>query len=152
MRVIVQRVKGASVYIDGECRAIINQGILIFLGVKQDDDAEDAEYLAERCSNLRIFEDAERKMNLSVRDINGSALVVSQFTLYADTTRGNRPGFSFAASPELAEKLYNKFVSSLVHCIGEEHVKTGVFRAMMDIHLTNDGPVTLTIESKTKRQ
>jgi D-tyrosyl-tRNA(Tyr) deacylase len=150
MRALIQRVKEASVYIDGKCHAAIKGGILIFLGVKLDDTPEDAGYLAERCSNLRIFEDSEGKMNLSVKDTNGAALVISQFTLYADTTRGNRPGFSLAAAPAPAESLYNTFINSLGRCMGEENVKTGVFRAMMDIHLVNDGPVTLTIESKTK--
>jgi D-tyrosyl-tRNA(Tyr) deacylase len=150
MRALIQRVKEASVYIDGECRSSIRQGILVFLGVKQGDTVEDAKYLSERCSNLRIFEDAEGKMNLSVKDINGSALVISQFTLYADTSRGNRPGFSLAAPPEPAETMYDEFVLSIGRYMGEDRVKTGVFRAMMDVHLVNDGPVTLTLESKVK--
>jgi D-tyrosyl-tRNA(Tyr) deacylase len=149
MRALVQRVKEAGVHIDGECRAEINRGIMIFLGVKQGDTEADARYLAERCALLRIFEDAEGKMNLSVMDIGGEAMVISQFTLYADTTRGNRPGFSLAAPPEVAEKLYDRFVTELRQQMSEERVRTGVFRAMMDIRLINDGPVTISVESKT---
>ncbi len=150
MRALIQRVKEASVYIDGSCHSAIHRGLLVFLGVKHGDTAEDAKYLGERCSHLRIFEDAEGKMNLSVKDVNGSVLVISQFTLYADTSRGNRPGFSLAAPPELAEALYNEFVLSLSQHMGEDRVRTGVFRAPMEVHLVNDGPVTVTVDSKTK--
>lgn len=150
MRALIQRVKEASVRIENQRHSSIGQGILVFLGVRQGDTTEDAGYVSERCSNLRIFEDSEGKMNLSVKDIKGSALVVSQFTLYADTSRGNRPGFSLAAQPETAEVLYEEFVRSLRLHMGNDRVKTGVFRTMMDVELVNDGPVTLTLESKTK--
>jgi D-tyrosyl-tRNA(Tyr) deacylase len=123
--------------------------MLIFLGVKKGDSEEDALYLADRCAALRIFENQQEKMNLSVKDIGGSAMVVSQFTLYADTRRGNRPGFTDAAPPEVAEDLYERFVKHLRNSLGESRVATGVFRAMMDVELVNDGPVTVMIESKS---
>jgi D-tyrosyl-tRNA(Tyr) deacylase len=149
MRALVQRVKKCQVHIDGKLYSGIDQGMLIFLGVKRCDSEEDAHYLADRCAALRIFEDQQEKMNLSVKDIGGSAMVVSQFTLYADTRRGNRPGFTDAAPPEVAENLYEKFVKHLRNSLGESRVTTGVFRAMMDVELINDGPVTVMIESKS---
>ncbi len=148
MRALIQRVKRASVAIDGVIHSEIGKGLLIFLGVAQTDTAEDAQYLAQRAAALRIFEDEQGKMNLSGKDVNGSALVVSQFTLYADTRKGNRPSFIDAAKPELAESLYEEFVRSLRAEVGESGVSTGVFRAMMDISLINDGPVTIMLESK----
>jgi D-tyrosyl-tRNA(Tyr) deacylase len=122
--------------------------MLILLGVKQSDDEADAQYLADRCAALRIFDDEEGKMNLSVKDVGGEAMVVSQFTLYGDTRKGNRPSYSEAAPPELAERLYESFVRRLRESLGHAKVATGVFRAMMDVELVNDGPVTVAIESK----
>jgi len=150
VRALIQRVKEASVTVRGEVRGSISQGLLVFLGVTHADSEQAARYLAERCASLRIFEDSQGKMNLSVRDIGGSALVISQFTLYGDTRRGNRPGFSAAAPPEIAEKLYDIYVGCLKGVLGDEKVRTGVFRAMMDISLINDGPVTILLESKDK--
>jgi D-tyrosyl-tRNA(Tyr) deacylase len=123
--------------------------MLIFLGVRKGDTEEDARYVADRCAALRIFEDQQEKMNLSVKDIDGSVMVVSQFTLYADTRRGNRPGFTDAAPPEIAEDLYERFVRYLCGTLGDSRIATGVFRAMMEVELINDGPVTIMIESKS---
>ena len=125
-------------------------GMLVFLGVKNSDAEIDAEYLAERCVSLRIFDDETGKMNLSVNDVNGEAMVVSQFTLYGDTRKGNRPSYSDAASHQIAEMLYNHFTNQLRKLLGEKRVATGVFRAMMDVELVNDGPVTLLLESKNQ--
>lgn len=148
MRALIQRVKQASVSIDGAVHSEIQRGMLVFLGITHRDNAGDAQYLAQRCGNLRIFEDSENKMNLSVKEIGGNALVVSQFTLYADTRKGHRPSFVDAARPEAAEELYDHFVKSLRAELSESQVRTGMFRAMMDVSLTNDGPVTIMLESK----
>jgi len=148
MRAVIQRVSSASVTIDGKVNGSINQGLLILLGIKTGDNEADAKYLSEKCSALRIFEDAEGKMNLSVKDVNGSALVVSQFTLYGDARKGNRPSFVEAAPPQVAEPLYEFFVQQMKLLLGEEKVATGIFRAMMDVSLVNSGPVTLIVESK----
>ncbi|HCA81387.1 MAG TPA: D-tyrosyl-tRNA(Tyr) deacylase [Bacteroidetes bacterium] len=148
MRALIQRVKRSSVTIDGKLHSAIGPGLLILLGVKVTDGEPDADYLADRCAALRIFDDSEGKMNLSIRDTGGSVLVVSQFTLYGDTRRGNRPSYSDAAGPELAENLYERFVKRLSIALGQEKIATGVFRAMMDVELVNDGPVTVTVESK----
>lgn len=145
MRAVVQRVKYASVTIDGEITAKIDNGFLVLLGVCEDDSEKDAEYLAKKCSGMRIFEDEEEKMNLSVKDVGGSFLVVSNFTLYADCRKGNRPSFVNAARPEKAIPLYEKFVS----CVRENGIEcqTGEFGADMKVELLNDGPVTIVIES-----
>jgi D-tyrosyl-tRNA(Tyr) deacylase len=150
MRVLIQRVKKGSVTISDEEYSRIGKGIVILLGVKSDDTEEDAKYLAYRSANLRIFEDQNNKMNLSLLDIGGEALVVSQFTLYADTKKGHRPSYTEAASPELAVTLYNLFCDCLSETVGKEKIKTGQFRAMMDVEIINDGPVTIAIESKGK--
>ena len=149
MRALIQRVSSASISVDKKIINEIGNGILIFLGVKNSDTNEDAEYLAYRCANLRIFNDENEKMNLSVKDVTGSALVISQFTLYGDTRKGHRPSYIEAAQPEQAEQLYNYFVEKLCVELGSEKVKTGIFRAMMEIELVNDGPVTVMVESKT---
>lgn len=148
MRAIIQRVSSASVTIDGKLHSSIGSGLLILLGIKSGDADDDVKYLAEKCTNLRIFEDEDEKMNRSLKDIGGSVLVVSQFTLYGDTRKGNRPSFVDAAPPHIAEPLYEKFVSTLQASLGKEKVATGIFRAMMDVSLVNNGPVTVIIESK----
>ena len=149
MRALIQRVKNAAVSIDGSVHGAIGAGMLIFVGVRNGDSDNDAQYLARRCADLRIFADAAGAMNLSVRETKGSALVVSQFTLYADSRKGNRPSFTDAAAPVEAEKLYNRFVDSLRGELGQAHVSTGMFRAMMEVSLVNDGPVTIMVESKS---
>ncbi|HLA68807.1 MAG TPA: D-aminoacyl-tRNA deacylase [Bacteroidota bacterium] len=150
MRALIQRVSRCSVSVEGQITGSIGEGMLILLGVKVGDAEEDAAGLADRCAALRIFEDADKKMNLSVQDIAGEALVVSQFTLYADTRKGNRPGYTDAAPPDLAERLYEKFVERLRTTLAPLKVATGTFRAMMAVELVNDGPVTIMLESKAK--
>lgn len=148
MRALIQRVKQCSVSIDGKLHSSTGAGILILLGVKNGDTTKDAQYIAERCAALRIFEDSEGKMNLSLNDIHGDAMVVSQFTLYGDARKGNRPSYTEAAPPEQAEILYNDFAGYLQKLLGDNRVATGKFRAMMDVSLINDGPVTILVESK----
>jgi D-tyrosyl-tRNA(Tyr) deacylase len=150
MRALVQRVKRCSVTIEGKLHSSIKYGMLIFLGVKNGDRESDAEYLAERCSSLRIFANEAGKMNLSIKDVKGEAMVVSQFTLYGDTHKGNRPSYIDAAPLQRAEVLYDHFVNQLKKHLGDENVASGVFRAMMDVELINDGPVTLMLESKNR--
>jgi D-tyrosyl-tRNA(Tyr) deacylase len=123
---------------------------LILLGVSRSDTEADAAYLAGRCAAVRIFDDGQGKMNLSVKDVGGEAMVVSQFTLYGDTRKGNRPSYSDAAPPEVAEALYESFVRLLKAELGDSKVASGVFRAMMDVELVNDGPVTVLVESKLR--
>ena len=144
MKALIQRVKRASVTIEGELFSAINSGILVFLGVEKGDEKENAEKLAQKIVNLRIFEDENEKMNLSLKDVNGEMLVVSQFTLCGDCKKGTRPSFDKAANPDLAVDLYEYFIK----CIDDNNisVKTGKFRAMMDVELINDGPVTFWVE------
>ncbi len=149
MRALVQRVREGHVAIDGEIRAKIGKGYVILLGVREGDGTADAQYLAEKCAHLRVLEDGNGKMNLSLRDTGGEALVVSQFTLYAETQRGNRPGFTGAAKPDAAEPLYREFVERLRQILGAENVRTGEFGAMMEVVIANDGPVTILLESPT---
>lgn len=147
MRAVVQRVAQASVTVDGETVGAIEQGLLVLLGAGEGDTVAEAHWLAHKVANLRIFSDAEGKMNLSVQAIGGSVLVVSQFTLYGDIRRGFRPSFTQAALPELAEPLVETFVASL-QAEGIP-VATGVFRAHMQVALVNDGPVTILLEKET---
>lgn len=145
MKAVLQRVKRASVTVDGEIVGKIEKGLLVLLGVSKDDTTADADYLADKILNLRIFEDSEEKMNLSLVDVSGEILVVSQFTLYADTRKGRRPSFVQAASPEQANHLYEYLVS--IFRTKLLRVETGKFQAMMDVELINDGPVTIIIDS-----
>jgi len=146
MRAVIQRVRHARVTVDGEVTGQIDQGILVLLGVTHGDVEKDGAWLANKIANLRIFTDAEGKMNDSLLDIGGGALVVSQFTLYGDCRKGRRPSFVGAAQPSLAEPLYERFCVQLAE-VGVQHVGRGIFGAMMDVELLNDGPVTLTIDS-----
>ncbi len=149
MRAVVQRVTEGSVTINNPMYyAEIRKGMVILLGIKEGDTEEDLNFVADKCSNLRIFEDENEKMNLSVKDINGNVLVISQFTLYGDARKGNRPSFTDAALPEVAEVMYEKFVQRMEINLGEDKVKHGVFGAMMLIKIFNDGPVTIIVESK----
>lgn len=144
MKALIQRVKRASVTIDTKLYSEIGKGLLVLLGVEKDDEKENGDKLAQKISTLRIFEDENDKMNLSVKDINGEILVVSQFTLCSDCRKGTRPSFDKAAPPEKANELYEDFVNVLK--AGGFRVKTGKFRAMMDVELINDGPVTFMVE------
>lgn len=146
MRAVIQRVSSAKVSVNGRAISSISRGLLVLLGVAEDDAEADARYLADKTAYLRIFEDDQGKMNLSVSDIGGEILVVSQFTLYGDCRKGRRPSFINAARPPKAEALYETYVSSLAD-IGL-NPKTGVFQAFMDVELINDGPVTILLDSK----
>lgn len=147
MKAVLQRVKRASVTVDGQVIGQIGQGILVLLGVEQGDTEQDARQLADKTVDLRIFDDADGKMNLSLADTGGSLLVVSQFTLLGDCRKGRRPSFLQAAPPELAEKLYDTFIATAG--IRGIPIATGRFRAMMDVELVNDGPVTLLLDSRS---
>jgi D-tyrosyl-tRNA(Tyr) deacylase len=145
MRAVIQRVSRARVTVEGQTVGAIERGFLVLLGVGQGDTAADAEYLAEKTAGLRVFADAEGKMNLALADAGGAVLVVSQFTLYGDCRKGRRPSFDEAAAPELANSLYHKYAEALR--TRGLHVETGTFQAMMDVELVNDGPVTLLLDS-----
>jgi D-tyrosyl-tRNA(Tyr) deacylase len=149
MRVVIQRVSSASVTIDEKIFSSIGAGSLILVGIEEADTDEDIDWLCKKIVDLRIYGDAEGKMNLNIKDIGGEILVVSQFTLHASTKKGNRPSYIKAAKPEAAIPLYEKFVSGLSKTL-ETPVKTGVFGAYMIVNLINDGPVTILIDTKNK--
>lgn len=146
MRVVVQRVKHASVTINGTVNGKINNGFLVLLGVQSTDSEQDVDYLVKKVTNLRIFSDENDKMNLSLKDVNGELLIVSQFTLYANCKEGNRPSFVEAAKPDIAIPLYEYFVSECKKIIPV--VETGIFGSDMKVDLLNDGPVTIIMDSK----
>ncbi len=146
MRAVVQRVKESKVLVDGKVVGQIGNGILVLLGVSEDDTEKDADYMAEKIAHLRIFQDDVGKMNLSVKDVKGEALVVSQFTLLGDCRKGRRPSYAHAGKPEIAIPLYRRFIEKLKE-LGVP-TQEGVFQAMMDVYLVNQGPVTLLIDSK----
>lgn len=145
MKAVVQRTTRAGVSIDGETVGRIDRGLLVLLGIEPDDGEADIEYMVKKCSGLRIFEDENGKMNLSVQDVGGSILLVSQFTLLGDARKGNRPSFTGAAVPEKAIPIYEKVISELAKRLP---VQTGVFGADMQVELVNDGPVTILLDSK----
>jgi len=149
LKVVVQRAKKAKVIVNNQVVGAIDHGLMILVGVTHDDTDEDIDFIADKLINLRIFEDADGKMNLSLLDVGGNILSVSQFTLYADTKKGRRPSYIKAARPEHAEKLYNR----LNEVIRENgiNVETGIFGAMMDVEFTNEGPVTIILESESRK-
>ena len=149
MRVVIQRVSEASVRIQGEITAEIRRGLLILLGIEENDKQEDVDWLVQKILGMRIFADAEDKMNLDLSQIEGDVLVVSQFTLHALTKKGNRPSFIRAARPEQAIPLYEYFVRTMEQQIGRK-IQTGTFGAMMDVALINDGPVTILMDTANK--
>ena len=145
MRAVVQRVSRAQVTVNGEIAGEIGEGLLVLLGMGRDDTKADATYLAEKIAGLRVFEDAEGKMNRSVQDVGGSVLVVSQFTLYGDVRRGKRPSFDAAAPPEKAQLLYELFIAQIR--AADLRCETGRFQEMMQVELVNEGPVTILLDS-----
>ena len=146
MRAVIQRVKEARVEVDGQITGAIEKGLLVFLGVGRDDDGGDVEFMADKLANLRIFRDDEDRMNLSVKDVGGAILLISQFTLYGDCRKGRRPSFDNAGEPEQAKKLYEDTIS-LIRAKGVG-VETGIFAARMQVFSQNDGPVTFLLDSK----
>ncbi len=151
MRAVIQRVKKAYVEVDGKITGKIDNGLLVLLCVCEDDTEEDIKYMAKKIVNMRIFSDENGKFNLSLKDIGGKLLIISQFTLAADTKKGNRPSYFYAAKPEKAKQFYEKFNQICTKEYNVE-VQTGIFAAHMEVHLINDGPVTIYIDSKTNRQ
>ncbi len=149
MKVVIQRVSGSFVSIGGEVKSNIGKGLLVLVGFENEDTEEDLVWMSKKVSALRIFDDNEGVMNLSLQDVNGELLVISQFTLHAKTKKGNRPSYIKAAKPDISIPLYNKFVKQLEEDSKTE-VKTGEFGADMQVSLINDGPVTITMDSKNK--
>ena len=148
MRVVIQRVSEASVTIDSQVNAKIKQGLMILVGISTEDNQEDIDWLTQKIINLRVFNDENGKMNLSLLDVKGEILLISQFTLFASTKKGNRPSFIQSAKPEIAVPLYEQFIISLKDT--GISIQTGTFGADMKVSLTNDGPVTISIDSKNK--
>lgn len=149
MRTVIQRVQSASVTIDGEIKSAIGKGLLIFLGIEDKDSKADVEWLVKKIVNLRIFDDENGVMNRSIIEVNGEALVVSQFTLHASTKKGNRPSYIKASKPEKAIPLYNEFCDEMILALGKT-IGTGRFGADMKVGILNDGPVTILIDSQNK--
>ena len=149
MRIVIQKVSEASVTVNKELVSSIKKGLLVLVGIEDADSDEDIEWLVKKMLQLRIFDDENGVMNLSVQDINGEVLIVSQFTLHASTKKGNRPSYIRASRPEFAVPMYEKFIQKTEEILGKK-VETGIFGAMMDVSLVNDGPVTIIIDSKQK--
>lgn len=149
MRIVIQRVREASVTVDKTITGSIGAGLLVLLGIEDADKEEDITWLSNKISNLRIFNDKQGIMNLGIKEVNGDILLVSQFTLYANTKKGNRPSYSKASKPEIAIPLYQKMIRQLESDMGKQ-VQTGIFGADMKVHLVNDGPVTIIIDSKNR--
>lgn len=149
MKVVIQRVKRASVSIENKVKSSIEKGLLILLGIEANDNSEDIEWLCKKIVSMRIFNDADDKMNLSIQEVNGNVIVVSQFTLHASTKKGNRPSYIKAARPEIAIPLYEAFIKEMDRIL-EGKIESGEFGAMMDVELVNDGPVTIIMDSKVR--
>ena len=149
MRVVIQRTKEASVTVEGNVTGAIQKGLLVFVGIENADSVEDIEWLAGKIVNMRIFDDAEGVMNLSLKEVNGDLLLVSQFTLHASTKKGNRPSYIAAAKPDIAIPLYEAFIQQLQLELGKP-IGKGIFGADMKVQLLNDGPVTILVDSKNK--
>lgn len=149
MRVVIQRAKDARVEVDGKVTGAIAKGLVILVGVEEEDNQDDVSWLVKKITGLRIFNDGEGKMNLSIEEVDGHFLVISQFTLYASTKKGNRPSYLRSAKPEKAEKWYEHFMDALRLESGRD-VRCGIFGADMQVHLCNDGPVTILIDSKNR--
>lgn len=149
MRVVIQRVSEASVTVDGQVTGSVGRGLLVLLGIEDADTEEDIQWLSSKITNLRVFDDENGVMNLSVKDVDGGVLLVSQFTLHASTRKGNRPSYIRASKPEYAVPMYEKMIRQLGDDLGKP-VATGIFGADMKVKLTNDGPVTIIIDSKAK--
>ena len=149
MKLIIQRVTSAKVEIDNQINGQIDKGYLILLGIAQNDTTEDIKWLINKICKLRIFNDTNAKMNLSITDVDGEVLLISQFTLFASTKKGNRPSFTKSAKPDIAIPLYEHFIKSLSEKLGKQ-IETGEFGADMQVSLTNDGPVTITIDTENK--
>lgn len=149
MRILIQRVKKASVTIEGKLISLINNGLLLFIGITEDDTQEDIQWLTKKVANIRLFDDENGVMNLSVMDIDGEILAVSQFTLMASTKKGNRPSYIKAAKPEISVPLYEQFCTEMELAV-KKPIKRGVFGADMKVELLNDGPVTIFIDSKNR--
>jgi len=149
MRAVIQRVSEASCTVDGQITGKIGQGLLIFLGIEESDTSEDLQWLAQKITNMRIFSDENGLMNKALADINGEILLISQFTLFASTKKGNRPGFTRAAKPEKAVPMYKEMIAELEKLTGRK-LQTGIFGADMKISLLNDGPVTIIMDTKDK--
>lgn len=150
MRIVIQRTKKASVSVEGNLLSAIETGMMVLVGIEEEDNNEDIDYLVKKICNMRIFDDENGVMNLSVKDVDGEILAISQFTLHARTKKGNRPSYISAAKPDISIPLYEKFVSDLSKELGKD-VKTGKFGADMQVELINDGPVTIIMDSKAKK-
>lgn len=150
MRVVIQRVSSAKVAANGALISEIGSGLLVYLGVAHGDQQDDVTWVAGKVCRMRLFPDSEGKMNLNVKEVGGEILVVSQFTLYASTKKGNRPSFIAAAEPEVAVPLYGRFIQEVEHAVGKQRVVSGIFGAHMKIDSVNDGPVTIWVDSKNR--
>lgn len=149
MRILIQRVLKASVTVDGEVKGAIENGLLVFTGIEDADTVEDIKWLSNKIVNLRVFDDENKVPNISVKDIDGEILLVSQFTLHAETKKGNRPSYIKAAKPAIAIPLYQKMIDELEDALGKK-IATGIFGADMQVELINDGPITIWIDTKNK--